>query len=91
MTGLFQKADPTLSHLRSNPVASHETTPTTDISMNPSTRPLWRIIIALLGASCAWSQETTSALPDLAIWAQRKATRTELFADIHSARIVLKK
>ena len=26
-----------------------------------------------------------------AIWAQRKATRTELFADIHSARIVLRK
>jgi hypothetical protein len=26
-----------------------------------------------------------------AIWAERKATRTELFADIHSARIVLKK
>jgi hypothetical protein len=26
-----------------------------------------------------------------AFWAQRKATSTELFADIHSARIVLKK
>jgi len=27
----------------------------------------------------------------VAIWAQRKATSTELFADIHSARIVLRK
>ena len=48
------------------------------------------------GKAGGWSicYPTLAELADgtlFAIWAQRKATRTELFADIHSARIVLRK
>lgn len=42
--------------------------------MNASIRPLWRLIVALLAASCAWSQDSHSALPDLALQPARVLT-----------------
>lgn len=47
---------------------------TTLISMSASARVLRRLIVALLAASCAWSLESTSALPDLALQPARVLT-----------------